>query len=142
VNSPSSETGTPPSTDEVLSLSPQLPLEALIAAKGGFEGIAAAPPSRLEYFQLSGRGEGGVVWDRSGRDARKGKDAVTLPQALVSTKERLEALIAAFAEPEARYTSRKIPKRGRVFVGDYDHLARVAEWTTTEEEDDQGIQQP
>jgi ATP-dependent helicase/nuclease subunit B len=136
------KTGTPPSIDEVLSLSPQLPLEALIAATGGFEGIAAAPPSRLEYFQLSGRGEGGVVWDRSGRDARKGKDAVTLPQALASTKERLEALIAAFAEHEARYTSRKIPKRGRVFVGDYDHLARVAEWTTTEEEDDQGIQQP
>ena len=27
-----------------------------------------------------------------------------------------------------RYLSRKIPKRGRVFVGDYDHLARVAEW--------------
>jgi len=136
------KTGTPPSIDEVLSLSPQLPLEALLAAKGGFEGIEAAPPSRLEYFQLSGRGEGGVVWDRSGREARRGKDAVSLPQALVATEERLEALIKAFAAPDARYLSRKIPKRGRVFVGDYDHLARVAEWTTTEEEDDQGIPQP
>jgi ATP-dependent helicase/nuclease subunit B len=136
------KTGTPPSIDEVLSLSPQLPLEALIALKGGFAGIEAAPPSRLEYFQLSGRGEGGVVWDRSGREARRGKDAVSLPQALAAAGERLQALVATFAEEHAKYLSRKIPKRGRVFVGDYDHLARVAEWTTTEEEDDQGIPQP
>jgi hypothetical protein len=51
-------------------------------------------------------------------------------------------MVAEFAKPDAVYLSRKIPKRGRVFPGDYDHLARVAEWTTTEEEDDQGLGQP
>ena len=67
--------------------------------------------------------------DRSGaRRRRRGKPAVTLPQALATTEQRLTALVAHFAEPEAEYLSRKIPKRGRVYVGDYDHLARVAEW--------------
>ena len=51
-------------------------------------------------------------------------------------------LVEYFAQPEAQYPSNKIPRQGRVFVGDYDHLARIAEWTTTEEEDDQGIPQP
>lgn len=127
------KTGTPPALKEVHLLSPQLPLEALIAARGGFEGIEAGEPARLEYFHLSGRGAGGVIEDRS---APKGK---TLEQALVDTEGRLAALVGAFAEEGARYLSRKIPRRGRVFVGDYDHLARVAEWTTTDEEDDQGI---
>ncbi len=130
------KTGTPPSAKEVHLLSPQLPLEALIAARGGFTGLAAARPARLEYFQLSGRGTGGVLHDRSAP-----KDG-SLDEALVRTEERLAALVAEFARPDTRYVSRKIPKRGRVFVGDYDHLARVAEWTTTEEEDDQGIPQP
>ena len=44
--------------------------------------------------------------------------------------------VAQFADPAAEYLSRKIPKRGRVYVGDYDHLARVAEWTVSEEEYD------
>ena len=43
------KTGAPPSNEEVLSLSPQLPLEALIARTGGFEGIGAAEvaPARI-----------------------------------------------------------------------------------------------
>jgi ATP-dependent helicase/nuclease subunit B len=131
------KTGGPPSPDEVLSLSPQLLLEALIARRGGFEGIAAAEPVQIAYYQLSGRGEGGIVHARGTRAAKSGKPDVTLPQALAATGERLEALVAHFARPEAEYPSRKIPKRGRVFVGDYDHLARVAEWTVSEEEDDQ-----
>jgi ATP-dependent helicase/nuclease subunit B len=130
------KTGTPPSLKEVHSLSPQLPLEALIAQKGGFKNIPGGEPARLEYFHLSGRGEGGALCDRS---QPKGSDLRT---ALEQTEKHLLALVAEFAKDDARYLSRKVPKRGRVFVGDYDHLARVAEWTTTEEEDDQGAPQP
>jgi ATP-dependent helicase/nuclease subunit B len=126
------KTGTPPSAKEVHSLSPQLPLEALIAMKGGFKGIAASASARLEYYRLSGRGEGGEAVDRS-----EAKDA-TIAEVIARADQRLNALVAAFSAPEAKYPSRKIPKRGRVYVGEYDHLARVAEWTTTEEEDDQG----
>jgi len=131
------KTGGPPSVDEVLSLSPQLPLEALIARRGGFDGIPAAAPTRLAYYQISGRGEGGQVHERSGRPAYGRKPAVSLAEALAATERRLGELVAHFAVPEAEYVSRKIPRRGRVYAGDYDHLARVAEWTVSEEEDDQ-----
>jgi hypothetical protein len=75
------------------------------------------------------------VQDRSYRPAKAGKPDVTLPQALAMTVQRLSELVAYFASPEAVYLSRKIPKRGRVFVGDYDHLARVAEWVASESEE-------
>ena len=137
------KTGTPPTIDEVLSLAPQLPLEGLIARRGGFEGIAPGEPSVMMYYRLTGRNDGGEDHDRSERQARGGKPAVTLPQALAAAEVKLGKLVAHFAGPDAKYTSRKIPKRGRVFVGDYDHLARVAEWVTTEEElDDFGPSTP
>jgi ATP-dependent helicase/nuclease subunit B len=126
------KTGTPPSNDEVLSLSPQLPLEGLIVEAGGFETIGPRRVSALEYYQVSGRGEGGEICARGTRDREKnGKPALTLPEALAETGRRLEEIVSYFAAPEAEYLSRKIPKRGRVFVGDYDHLARVAEWSVT-----------
>jgi ATP-dependent helicase/nuclease subunit B len=137
------KTGTPPTIDEVLALAPQLPLEGLMARRGGFEGIEPGEPSRLIYYRLSGRNDGGEYHDRSERPAKGNKAAVTLPQALASAEQRLRDLVAHFADPNTKYQSRKIPKRGRVFVGDYDHLARVAEWTKTEEEiDDPGPAQP
>jgi ATP-dependent helicase/nuclease subunit B len=128
------KTGAPPKIDEVLALSPQLPLEGLIARRGGFEGLPAAEPSALVYYRLSGRGEGGSVEDRSSRPAKGSKPEVTLPEALALTETRLHALIAQYARSKTEYVSRKIPKRSRVFLGDYDHLARVAEWSTSEEE--------
>ncbi len=136
------KTGTPPSPKEVRALSPQLPLEALIARRGGFQNVAATEPRQLIYYRLSGRGVGGEIHDRSEEPARGRRSSVSLAEALETTQRRLNALVAQYAAPEAEYLSRKIPKRGRIFVGDYDHLARVAEWTTTEEEDDQGAQQP
>jgi ATP-dependent helicase/nuclease subunit B len=137
------KTGTPPAIDEVLALAPQLPLEGLMARRGGFDGIDPGEPSKLIYYRLSGRNDGGEYHDRSERQAKGKKTGVTLPQALASAERKLIDLVSHFADPSAKYQSRKIPKRGRVFVGDYDHLARVAEWTTTEEEiDDPGPVQP
>jgi ATP-dependent helicase/nuclease subunit B len=128
------KTGTPPSVEEVLSLAPQLPLEALLARRGAFEGVPSAEPAQLAYYHISGRREGGDLADRSGRPARGPKPAVTLPEALAAAERRLAELVAHYAQPETEYLSRKIPRRGRLYVGDYDHLARVAEWTASEEE--------
>lgn len=131
------KTGRPPSAEEVLSLAPQLPLEALIVQSGGFDGIAPAEVARLEYFHVSGRDEGGAICERGTRNKPKnGKPALTLPEALAATERRLRELVAYFAEPEAEYLSRKIPRRGRDFAGDYDHLARVAEWSVAEVDDE------
>ena len=113
---------------EVLSLAPQLPLEGLIAQAGGFENIPAARAARLEYYRLSGRGEGGDVHPRGFRAAGETGRRSTLPEALATTERRLRALVATFALPEAEYLRNKIPKLGRQYVGDYDHLARISEW--------------
>jgi ATP-dependent helicase/nuclease subunit B len=126
------KTGTPPSNDEVLSLAPQLPLEALIAESGGFAALGHRRVGSLEYYHISGRGEGGAVCARGVREREmNGKPAISLAGALAEAKGRLEALVAYFADPGAEYLSRKIPRRGRVFAGDYDHLARVAEWSVS-----------
>ena len=83
------KTGTPPSFKEVRSLSPQLPLEGLIARAGGFEGIAATEPTRIVYYRLSGRGDGGEIERRhqsgQGEQARRGG----LPETLALTEQRL-----------------------------------------------------
>jgi ATP-dependent helicase/nuclease subunit B len=131
------KSGTPPSVDEVLSLSPQLLIEALIAEAGGFAGLGPMQVERVEYYHLSGRRDGGEACPRGFRPASKSKPAVTLPEALAVTEGRLKALAAFYARPEAQYLSRKIPRRGRQFTGDYDHLGRVAEWAVAESDEEE-----
>ncbi len=124
------KTGTPPSPREVRSLSPQLPLEALIARAGGFEGLEPMETSRIVYYRLAGRADKDERADRT-----ESKDS-TLAETLATTEQRLRDLIAYFAKPEAFYLSNKVPKPRRTYVGDYDHLARISEWIMTDQEDD------
>jgi ATP-dependent helicase/nuclease subunit B len=42
---------------------------------------------------------------------------------------RLSGVIAKFADPETPYRSRERPMFMRRHPGDYDHLARVKEWS-------------
>ncbi len=128
------KTGSPPSFKEVRSLSPQLPLEGLIARAGGFEGIAPAEPVRIVYYRLNGRGEGGEQKDLT---SSKRGNASELTETLEVTERRLAALVAYFASPAAEYLSNKIPKPRRTYVGDYDHLARISEWVATDQEDEE-----
>ncbi len=131
------KTGTPPGAEQVLTLAPQLPLEALIAQKGGFPELGPAEVARLEYYHISGRGEGGKIVPRGQRDKPNGgKPVQSLAETIRRTEERLGELIAYFQSPGAQYMSQKIPNPGR-FTGDYDHLARVDEWALAAEADDQ-----
>jgi ATP-dependent helicase/nuclease subunit B len=108
----------------------------VIVLAGGFGEVAPAAIARLEYLHLSGRGEGGAVCERGVRDRDKnGKPAVSLPEALQQTEARMRELVAHYAEADAEYWSRKIPRRGGDYAGDYDHLARVAEWSVAEDAD-------
>jgi ATP-dependent helicase/nuclease subunit B len=129
------KTGTPPSFKEMRSLSPQLPLEGLIARAGGFEDVAPTEPGRLTYYRLSGRGAGGECkyMTRSSRAAGPAELAETLAQ----TERRITDLVAAFARPDAIYRSNKIPKPRRTHVGEYDHLARISEWVATDQEEEE-----
>jgi ATP-dependent helicase/nuclease subunit B len=123
------KTGRPPSESQVLSLSPQLLLEALMAEAGCFPGAGGAV-AEVAYVRLSGLGEGGEVQTRGARKAAKGAPEATLQEALARTREQLDRLLAHFARAGTPYLSAKIPASARSFPGDYDHLARVAEWST------------
>jgi ATP-dependent helicase/nuclease subunit B len=111
------KTGTLPKAEALmLGLAPQLPLEAAIAEAGGFEDIPAAPVEQLAYWRLTGGDPAGL------------EKILDDPRALAAeAKSGLTALVETFDDPATPYPSRPSPR----FVpryGDYDHLARVAEW--------------
>lgn len=119
------KTGQPPKPAEVESgHAPQLPLEALIAGRGGFPGIAAAPVSELAYWRLSGGEPPGEI-------TRPAKDIAAVTEA---ARDGLERLIQAYDNPVTPYISRPDPDSAPRY-SDYLHLARVKEWSGNGGED-------
>lgn len=126
------KTGSHPSKDQARGLSPQLTLEAAAARAGGFEGIAAAPVSRLEYVRLRPGTRFAVD------DICKNRSETFSAEDLAGTAlSRLERLVAKFSDPQTAYVSRFAPVRVAAMDGEYDHLARVREWSLDEDETDQ-----
>ena len=119
------KTGAAPSKKQVENLlSPQLPLEAAILAGGGFGEIGSRATQDLIYLSLSS--------EKSARTPRY-IEGDYLPKRAV---DALQRRIAWFAEKDTPYRSRVRPYRADI-AGDYDHLARVREWSPsgwTEEE--------
>lgn len=114
------KTGKPPSEKEVTEgLSPQLVLEALILASGGFDELPAADVAELYYWQLKG-GTG-----LAGKEEPRAVKA--LEQIVDETAVGVEALLAAYDDGQMPYLAcpdaRIKPK-----YNDYDHLERRAEW--------------
>ena len=104
-------------------LAPQLTLEAAIAQAGGFRGIAAGQEvAALLYLRL-GKGDGG----EERPIAPKGQPLASL---VATHLESLRETLTAYRDPAQGYLSRLRPKLRRE-AGDYDHLARVGEWSDT-----------
>ena len=126
------KTGTRPSTGEAVALhAPQLALEAAAAAEGAFEGVDAGYASALAYVRL--RPQGQFRADHVGRDPfGKGKANDDRPHPTDLGKrawEQFDALARAFDDKSTPYASRTRPLRAGDYASDYDHLARVREWT-------------
>jgi len=112
------KTGAPPTQKEVTAgFAPQLPLEAAIAAAGGFKDVPAAPVAELDFWRLRGG-------DPAGEVRRAGDDPATLAEEAL---EGLVRLVAAFDFPETAYRARPHPEHAPRY-SDYQHLARVKEW--------------
>jgi ATP-dependent helicase/nuclease subunit B len=113
------KSGEPPGPKEVeLGLAPQLTLEAAVAARGGFQGIEPTAASALMYVQLMSRG---------------GKEKlIKLEQPIdeVATLHlaNLVSAMSAYRSVDLGYVSRRRPKK-TTYASDYDHLARVKEWS-------------
>ncbi|MGB8274261.1 MAG: double-strand break repair protein AddB [Alphaproteobacteria bacterium] len=118
------KTGAAPSGREVtVGLAPQLTLEAAMARAGAFPGIPAGEVADLAFVKLTGREPPGA------EVPVKGDIAAMADLAL----RGLTRLIASFDEEQTPYRSRLRPKF-LARAADYDHLARVKEWSSALED--------
>jgi ATP-dependent helicase/nuclease subunit B len=107
-----------------VGLAPQLTLEAAILRRGGFPGIpAGSSVSALAYVLLKG---GEPAGKESLLDFKDGTPDSQADGAL----RRLTAIVHRFADEATPYRSLVHPM-WRTHYGDYDHLARVKEWSAT-----------
>ena len=115
------KTGTPPSGAQMADgRAPQLPLEAAMAARGAFAGIAALPVAELSHWHVSGGWEAGAVHDFRPKGG-------SLEEVTEDTLIQVEALARAFLLSGRPFLARPHPARAPK-GGEYDHLSRIREW--------------
>jgi ATP-dependent helicase/nuclease subunit B len=124
------KSGAPPIAKEVKAgFAPQLTLEAEMLRRGGFEGLPPLEAEEALYLKL-----GGAAGGEEKHAGGKGENILELAeQHFVG----LQMLLNAFGCEETPYLSRPFPKFVPRF-SDYDHLARVKEWSATGGESDSG----
>ena len=94
---------------------PQLPLEGAIAQNGGFKGIGPAEIAKLSLLRIRGIDPAGAERE--------------IPlETIDAAWKGLCGLIGSFDHLDTAYVSRRAPMFLRA-SGDYDHLARVREWS-------------
>ena len=114
------KTGAPPSKKEVMAgFAPQLPLEAAMISRGGFPDVPAGDIAELAFWRLSGGREPGAI-------SPAADDAATVA---VEAYAGLVALVAKFDNAATPYEARPRPDKAPKY-SDYEHLARVREWST------------
>ncbi len=109
---------------------PQLSLEAAMAVRGAFGAQLEKEVAELTYVRL--RPDEELKVDRIGHDDRlkKDDDAATLAE---QAWARLAALVDEYQQQDMAYLSKARFISENDWASDYDHLARVSEWSTVEE---------
>jgi ATP-dependent helicase/nuclease subunit B len=120
------KTGEPPGQNQInIGLTPQLTLEAVIAKQGGFVTLGPRLSHELLYVKLGGKKKGSVL--------RVKPEKMTLDELIDQHFSNLKDMINAHWNEGHPFLSRPIAEFARRF-GDYDHLARVKEWSRGGEE--------
>ena len=124
------KSGAPPKAKDVKAgFSPQLTLEAAMLQQGGFEGLPPLQTEQAIYLKL-----GGAAGGEKKHAGGKGENIGNLAEQHFAG---LKMLLEAFACEDTPYLSLPFPKFAPRF-SDYDHLARVKEWSATGGESDNG----
>ncbi|MPZ36814.1 MAG: double-strand break repair protein AddB [Rhizobiales bacterium] len=120
------KTGRPPTGPQVSSgLTPQLTLEGAILRAGQFEGIPTGGSiAEIVYVTLRGG-------EPPGEDKAVDLGDSTPDAASDKALSELTKLVTKFEDEEVGYLSRERVMFMRRGGGDYDHLARVKEWSLT-----------
>ncbi|MER9304058.1 double-strand break repair protein AddB [Mesorhizobium sp. M0496] len=128
------KTGSSPSKAQAHTLlAPQLALEGALLRRGAFKDLGAREPSQLAFIRLKPNGE--VFEESILEHNRQPRTATDLAEEALA---RLEKLLIHYADPATGYLSRALPFREGETDGDYDHLARVLEWSAGGDAGDEG----
>ncbi|MER8463910.1 double-strand break repair protein AddB [Mesorhizobium sp. M1396] len=128
------KTGSSPSKAQAHTLlAPQLALEGALLRRGAFKDLGAREPSQLAFIRLKPNGE--VFEESILEHNRQPRTATDLAE---EAWARLEKLLIHYADPGSGYLSRALPFREGETDGDYDHLARVLEWSAGGDAGDEG----
>ena len=127
------KTGASPSAKVARTLlDPQLALEAAVLKGGGFSEIKPRETQDLHYVRLrpGSRFSVDTVNNENGRGDNR-RSAMELAE---DSMNQLIRLTGALRENKAGFKSRVAPFKDGDHGGEYDHLARVAEWSVADAE--------
>ena len=124
------KSGLRPTAAMARTLAPQLALEGAIIKAGGFTDLGSRIPSALEYVRMRPRGE----FDRQAVN----NDAISASELADQKLAELKRLVLKYGNPAQGYISRFAIEVSENITGDYDHLARVREWSWTSEDNAEG----
>jgi ATP-dependent helicase/nuclease subunit B len=120
------KTGSVPTARQVkIGLSPQLTLEGAILRAGNFTDIPGGGSiSEITYVSIRGGEPPGELCPIAWKNSSPNEEAD-------AALRKLTKVIAQFSDPTQGYLSKERPMFLRRYPGDYDHLARVKEWSLT-----------
>lgn len=119
------KTGSSPSKAQSHTLlAPQLALEGALLLRGAFADAGVRVPAELAHVRMKPNGE--VIEESILEYNRQPKSAEALSG---EAWKRLEQLLSYHGNETNGYLSRALPFREGDMAGDYDHLARVLEWS-------------
>lgn len=126
------KTGSSPTVNQARALlDPQLPLEAAALAAGAFKDLPPHQTQSLQYVRLK---PGERFRPEALEKTETKKDpAITADGLAEDALREFSRFVLALKTGQRPFASRIIPASARDFGGEYDHLARVAEWATTDD---------
>ena len=131
------KTGSAPSPKQArVLLDPQLALEAAVLRLGGFRGVPPTEPAHLLYVRL--KPEKTLAVDQIDNSRPKKPETRSATELAEEALQQFVGFLTALAEGRRGFASRLIPASARDFGGEYDHLARVAEWSAADDEEEDG----
>ena len=132
------KTGLNPSPQQARTLvDPQLALEAAALAEGAFKKVGAQRTDNLVYVRLR-PGDRFKVDQVNNELTGRGDDTKSAADLAHESIGQLIRFVKLLQSGERGYVSRLMPFMESDLGGEYDHLARVAEWSTAEAEEGAG----